>query len=114
MQMHSSWADWFINNKSNDAGNRNLQAFSEILSSGDSNKAKLQALVEKIDTVILAADSNGDIMILHSPKNFGGTRSHPKNKVVCMLGVGPQAICILLDLNTVFRDIQLLSHQFTT
>jgi hypothetical protein len=25
---------------------------------------------------------NGNIMILHSPKNFGGTRSHPKNKVI--------------------------------
>jgi hypothetical protein len=30
-------------------------------------------LVEEIDTVILAADANKRIMILHSPKNFGGT-----------------------------------------
>jgi hypothetical protein len=108
MQTYSSWADWFINNKNNDAGSRNLQAFSEIFSSGDSNKAKLQALIEEIDTVILAADSNGNIMILHSPKNFGSTRSHPKNKVMCMLDVGPRATCILLDLNTAFRDIQLI------
>jgi hypothetical protein len=78
------------------------------LSSGDSNKVKLQALVEDIDTVILAADLNKNIMILHSPKNFGGTRSHPKNKVMCMLGVGPQATCVLLDLNSAFRDIQLI------
>jgi hypothetical protein len=108
MQTHSSWADWCINNNSNDAVNRNLQAFSDILSSGDSNKAKLQALVEEIDTVILAADLNGNIMILHYPKNFGGTRSHPKNKVICMLGVGPWETCILLDLNTAFRDNQLI------
>ncbi len=109
MQMHSSWADWFINNDSNDAGNRNLQAFSDILSPGDSNKAKLQALVEEIDTVIFAADLNGIIIILHSPKNFGGTRSRPKNKVVCMLPVGPLATCVLLDLNMAFRDIQLIN-----
>jgi hypothetical protein len=89
MQTRSSGADWFIHNESNDAGNRNLQAFSDILSSGDSNKAKLRALVKEIDTVILAADLNGNIMIPHSPKNFCGTRSHPKNKVMCMLGVGP-------------------------
>jgi hypothetical protein len=108
MQTRSSWADWLINNKSNHAGNRNLQAFSDILSSGDSNKVKLRASVEEIHTVILAADSNGNIMILHSPKNFGGTRSRPKNKVVCMLGVGPRATCILLDLNMAFRDIQLI------
>jgi hypothetical protein len=89
MQMHSSWADCFINNENNDTGNRSLQVFSKILSSGDSNKAKLCALVEEIKTVILAADSNRNIMILHFPKNFGGTRSRPENKVVCMLGVGP-------------------------
>ncbi len=63
---------------------------------------------KKIDTVILAANSNGNIMILHSPKNFGGTRSRPENKVVCMLGVSPQATCMLLDLNTAFKDIQLI------
>ncbi len=90
MRMHTSWADCFINNDSNDAGKRNLQAFSDILSSGDSNEAKLGALVEEMDTVILAADSNGNIMILHSPKTFGGTRSCPENKVVCMLVVGPR------------------------
>jgi hypothetical protein len=59
------------------------------LSSGDSNKAKLQALVKEIDTIILAADLNRIIMILQSPKNFGGTRSHPENKTMCMLGIGP-------------------------
>ncbi len=80
MQTHSSWADWFINNESNDTGNRNLQAFSDILSSEDSNEAKLRALVEEIDTIILAADLNRNIMILHSPKNLGGTRSRPKTK----------------------------------
>jgi hypothetical protein len=108
MQRHSTWADWFINHANDDAGNRNLEAFRNILSSGDSNEAKLQALVEEIDTVILAADSNNNIMILHSPKNFCGTRSRPKNKVVCMLGVGPQTTYILPDLNTALADIQIV------
>ena len=58
------------------------------MNSVDSNKLKLQALVKDIDTVILAADLNNNTMILHSPKNFGGTTSHPKNKVVCILGIG--------------------------
>ncbi len=68
----------------------------------------LGALVEEIDTVVLAADSNRNIMILHSPMNFGSTRSRPENKVVCMLGIGPWATCILLDLNTAFRDFQFI------
>ncbi len=58
---HSSWANWLINHDSNDAGNRNLQAFSNILSLGDSNKVKLQALVKEINTVVLAANSSSAI-----------------------------------------------------
>ena len=65
-------------------------------------------MVEDIDTVILVTDLNISIMILHSPKNFGGTRSHPKNKVVYMLGVGSRAIGVLLDLKTAFKDIHLI------
>ena len=68
MQKHSSWDNWFVNHGNNDTGNKNIQAFIDIMSSGDSNKVKLQALVEDIDTVILAADSNNNIMNLHSPK----------------------------------------------
>jgi len=60
--------------------------------------------VEEIDTVILAADANNKIMILHSPKNFGGTRSRPDNKVVCMLGLGAHAMCVLIDLRTALAD----------
>ena len=69
---------------------------------------KLRALVEDMDIVILAADWNNTIMILHSPKNFGGTRSHPENKVVCMLGIGSRVTCICLDIKTAFKDIQLI------
>jgi hypothetical protein len=75
---------------------------------GDSNKAKLQALVEEINTVILAADSSKNIMILHSPKNFGGTRTCLQNKVICMLSLGPQAISVLLDLNMAFVDLHIV------
>ncbi len=55
---------------------------SDILSSGESNEVKLQVLVEDIDTVILAADSNNNIMILYSPQN----RRHkvPSQKQSCM------------------------------
>ncbi len=86
--MHSSWANWFINHESNGAGNRNLQAFINILSSGDSEEEKLKDLVGEMDTVILAANVSRNIMILHSPKNFGGTRTCLENKVVLMLWLG--------------------------
>jgi len=64
--------------------------------------------VEEIDTVILAADANNKIMILHSPKNFGGTRSRPDNKVVCMLGLGAHTMYIFIDLRTALADCQIV------
>ncbi|KAL3809165.1 hypothetical protein ACHAXA_004664 [Cyclostephanos tholiformis] len=43
-------------------------------------------------------------MILHSPRNFGGTRTRPENKLVCMLGLGPQAVSVVVDLESALRD----------
>ena len=51
MAMHPTWSEWFTNHPSNDAGNLNLQAFSDILSSGDTEATTLQQVTEEIDTV---------------------------------------------------------------
>ena len=49
--MQLNWADWFLNHASNDAGNSNLQAFSDSLGEGFSNAAKLKL---KFDAKLLA------------------------------------------------------------
>jgi hypothetical protein len=79
-QTHLNWADWFIKHENYDAGNSNLQAFSDVLGSEVLTEAKIRDLVDEIDTVILTAYANENIMLLHSPKNFGGTRSRPNNR----------------------------------
>jgi hypothetical protein len=108
MATHTTWSNWFVNHASNDAGNQNLKAFSKILSSNNNDATKLRQLVEKIDMVILAADANKCIMIPHSHKNFGGTRTRPKNKVVCMLGMGTQSVSILVDLNSALANCNII------
>jgi hypothetical protein len=75
MVTHTTWSNWFINHASNNAGNQNLKAFSKTLSLNDKDVTKLRRLVKGINTVILAADANNHIMILHPPKNFGGTQT---------------------------------------
>jgi hypothetical protein len=51
-QKQPNWAEWFINNDpNNEAGNSNLQAFSDVLGSEVSTEAKIRDLVDKIDTV---------------------------------------------------------------
>jgi hypothetical protein len=64
---------------------KKLEASSKILNSNDNDATKLRQLVKEIDKVILAADANKCIMILHSPKKFGGTRTRPENKVVWLV-----------------------------
>ena len=55
------------------------------------------ALVEDADTIFLLADEDKKITIAHSPKNFGGTRNRPTNKIDCFIRMGPQAMCFLLN-----------------
>jgi hypothetical protein len=103
-----NWTEWFSNHFYNEDGNRNMATFSSILEAGSSQEKKLPSLVEEIDTVILAANAKNRIMIFHSPKNFGGTRLRPDNKVICMLGLGVHATYDLIDLRTAVADCQIV------
>ena len=47
-------------------------------------------------------------MLFHSPKNLGGTRSRPENKVLCMIGFGARAICVLPVLQSAFADVRIV------
>ncbi len=67
---HPTWAHWFVNHPSNDAGNKNLPAFSSMLDANSSIEAKLKDLVEEIDTVILAANANKALTLFHSPRTL--------------------------------------------
>ena len=61
-----------------------------------------------MDTAILAANAENKIMILHSPKNFEGTRSRPDNKVICMMGLGVNATYAIVDLRTALAGCQIV------
>ena len=45
-------SNWIINHPSNDAGNSNMQVYSETLSSRDSEFEKLRSMVGEVDRVI--------------------------------------------------------------
>jgi hypothetical protein len=79
-QKQPNWAEWFINNPNNEAGNSNLQAFSDVLGSEVSIEAKIRDLVDEIDTVILIADANRNIMLLHSPKKIWRHKVSPRQQ----------------------------------
>jgi hypothetical protein len=103
-----NWSDWFTNLASNDAGNRNTQAYSDTFQSGHSDVEKLRSVVKETDTAILAADANKNVLIFHSPKNFGGTRTRPKNKLIGLIGLGAQATWVQINLRTALANCNII------
>ena len=85
-----------------------MATFSNIFKAGSSRGENVQSLVEEIDAVISAADANNKIMILHSPKNFGGTRLRPDDTVVCMQGLGTYTMYVHINLRTALVDCQIV------
>ena len=63
--------------------------------------------MEEIDTVILAADANRKLALFHSPKNFGGTRTRPDDKVACLIGLGNKATPVLPNLESAFQSLRI-------
>jgi hypothetical protein len=109
MLPQNNWIEWFSNHPGNEEGNMSMAAFGSILGAGIPKEEKLRLSLKEIDTVILATNANNKIMILHSPKNFGGTRSRPDNKVICMLGVSVHPMYVQINLRTSLTDCQIMA-----
>ena len=104
MNQTNSWKQHFISLPGNEQGNKNMEAFGEAMSSENSDEARVKSLTEEVDTVILIADENREVTVIHSPKNHGGTRTRPTNKVSCLIGTGPQATCVILNEKQAIED----------
>ena len=63
--------------------------------------------MEEIDTVILAADANKKLALFQSPKNFGGTKTRPDDKVACLIGLGNKATPVIFDLESAFQSLRI-------
>ena len=96
----SNWRDYFMNHPNTDAGNENMTAFTAALSSELEDDERVESLVEEIDTVILAADADAQLLIIHSPKRFGGTRSRATGKIVGLMGLGAEAQRVIINEDT--------------
>ena len=57
---------------------------------------------------LLAANNKKEIVLLHNPKNFGGTLLCPTNKIVCLLGIGHNATPIIIDATRALQPLQVV------
>ena len=97
MANSNSWKQHFEQIAGDDEGDKNAKNFSKYCTEIDENDAsKLRDLTEDSNTLFVGS-SNGKIILLHNPKNFGGTRTRKANKIACLTGMGPEATGILLD-----------------
>ena len=74
-----------------------MEAFSSSMESGNTLIQKMNAITTHQDVSFLGADNKKKAILFHSPSNLGGSLIRPSNKVVCLIGLGPKAIPVILD-----------------
>ena len=100
----NNWQQFYESLPGDDEGNKNMVSFSEYCSNvSNDNDSKLRELVEDGDTVFVGT-MNGKIIIMHSPTNFGGTRSRKTNKIACLMGLGTISTGVLLNEESVLES----------
>lgn len=91
-----NWSDYFKSRGDNEMGNKNSNKYDEVWSNPDP-KTKLPILTNDPDTVLLAADTEGTMILLHSFTNLGGSLLRPKDKFVCLTGSGHVGVAVIVD-----------------
>jgi hypothetical protein len=94
--MNTSWKAFLNSRASNAAGNNVPSSYKTTWDQNTSHEAKLNLLNNDPDSVALAGNWGG-IIILHNFKNLGGTVFAPADKVVCLLGVSHSAPVVIVN-----------------
>ena len=102
-----NWSEYFLTHHANDLGNKNMKGFTDDFHADTTDDTKMVALVEEIDIIILASNHTDSITIFHSAKNLGGTCSRKTDMVICLTGLGPEAMCVLLDEKSAIRECKI-------
>lgn len=113
----TSWSDYFtMSRPDNEKGNQNISIYTKAWGQNLSPATKLALLINNPNTIILAADTKGRILTLHSFTNMGGSLLRPANKIVCLIGYGQTAIAVIVDDSSTTRSCDIISpsHQDIT
>ena len=100
----NTWKDYLLSHESNDDANKNLDQYNAAIDPSLTDDTLVKELANDINGVILYTEGDR-INILHSVKNFGGTRSRPVHKLGALVGLGPQAHGVLIDMQNVSLKI---------
>ena len=110
MNLTTSWKEYFKTLDTNDTSNKNIDIFNNATSITDDSTedTMIKSLTEDIDvTILTVAPVTGKIKVLHSPKNLGGTRIKPGNKIVALDGFDVTSTPVILDTTCVTSKVEL-------
>ena len=110
----SSWKQFYASLPSNEVGNQNIGAFTAAIDSQLSKKERRGKITEEINDVVLTADHSGKIQILHSLKIVGGTRLRPENKILALIGTGPNSVPVIVDEESLLVDCNIASPKIAS
>ena len=86
--MAANFREYYNSLSSNEEGNKNMEAFTNAFSGELSVEDRIRLAVGDHDNVIVAADAEGNAVVLHSLANLGGTFRCKEDKIVAAVGMG--------------------------
>ena len=89
---------------SNDDRNKNLNSFHEALNSDLPTRDSIKNITEDKDDVVACVDRGKKVQLIHSISNLGGTRSQSKDKILDIIRMEQQGICVELITDPVATD----------
>ena len=111
--LSNSWKQHFGLLPGDDAGNKNMKAFTDAMASSNNQSQKIKDIAADPNAMILGSDGEGSIRIFHSPKNFGGMFTRPTNKIGVLVGLGRKALPVILNASSATQDCNFASPKFT-
>ena len=99
-----SWKQHLTKLPSNDDGNNNLKSFHEAFNSNLTNRDRIKNITEDKDDVFALLDGVKKVQLIHIISNLGRTRSQPKDKILGIIRMEQQGICVELITDSVATD----------
>jgi hypothetical protein len=100
MPLSPSWKTHFLQGlaAANAIGDRNVTKFTAAMTHDAAIDTKMKYLNED-NNLILVVDNKKHVVLLHNIKNLGGTTINPTNKVAALIGMGPDAQVVALNVD---------------
>ena len=100
-----NWPIFFDNRHDNNLRNQNSSALSQAWSQMTTPLEKKAFVSNDDNIVILAANSNNTIAVLHSFKNIGGTLLQPIKNFVCFVGANEHTAVVNMSMQSITASI---------